>query len=77
MDHRDKFSCDINLLTTKMLLLPAGLNLASRQYLCEKAIYLVRRGSNAHGGQKGGGHMGVSWREARGRQKGKGHSVKG
>lgn len=25
----------------------------------------------------GGGHMGGSWREERGRQKGKGHSVKG
>lgn len=28
-------------------------------------------------GQGGGEHMGVSSREARGRQKGKGHSVKG
>lgn len=28
-------------------------------------------------GQGGGGHMGVSCREARGRQKVKGHSVKG
>ena len=37
MDHRDKFSHDINLLTSKLLLLPSGLNLASRQYLCKKS----------------------------------------